>query len=246
VSERRVIWVVDSDEASRALYDAVLGLRFDVQAFTAMSTFAGALEGAPAAPDFVIAELRLDDGSFLDFLADEAASTRLGSVPFMVVSAYDDLDAMRLCFGRGARDYLVKPLGANELRCKIERFLVPGQPPSRRSGGEPGSASSLKLCGSSNFVLDSTSLTVANKAKVSAHLTAKEFQIMSLFERAAGHPLAREQLVARLWGEVKVNEKALDVHISNLRKKIGDLGMTIEFMPPRSYTLLGAGGTLAA
>jgi len=58
-------------------------------------------------------------------------------------------------------------------------------------------------------------------------LTAKEYRILSLFLQAPEHIVPRRSLVLTLWKDINVSEKTLDVHLSNIRRKITALGLTI-------------------
>jgi DNA-binding response OmpR family regulator len=231
------VWIVDSDDHCQSLYTQVLGLDYELRVFPELAPFAAALRRAIVRPAFLIADLRLTDGSFMRLLRDAAAADLLRQIPFVVVTAYDDIDAMRRCFAAGARDYIIKPFGENEIRYKLSRYI---EAPATEPAAAAAPAVEPARRGGPAFVLESTSLTVRAGSRAAAQLTSKEYQIMSLLERAPAHTLSRGELTSQVWNGIKVNEKALDVHIGNLRRKISPLGIAIKHVPPSRFALTAA------
>jgi DNA-binding response OmpR family regulator len=89
----------------------------------------------------------------------------------------------------------------------------------------------------SRLSIDPSSFTVTRKHLRSAPLTSKEFQIVVLLQKATDHRLSRSDLVHGIWGQQKVSNNSLDVHLFNVRKKLSPLGLEIVFRPPNFYAL---------
>ena len=68
-------------------------------------------------------------------------------------------------------------------------------------------------------------------------LTPREYQLLCLFLRANGDLVSRAGLFASVWVEGRVCGKVLDVHVSKLRKKLGQLGLGVSFRKPQHYEL---------
>lgn len=210
------IWILEDDKACQFVYEEILGIRYRITFFDSLDPFKAALMGQER-PDLLIADIRLPGDSFLSLLKTEDSMPI--RVPFIVVSSVDDLDALRLCFKYGARDYITKPFGKSELIVKIERIL--GETASREN----------------TIAVNPTSLTVLYRGKHSSALTSKEFQIVSQLREAPGNRRTREELTLGVWGDTNVGPKTLDVHLANLRRKLEPIGVRLEFVSPNSYQL---------
>jgi hypothetical protein len=68
-------------------------------------------------------------------------------------------------------------------------------------------------------------------------LTPREFDILNHLYSAPSHSVTRKEFFRKIWGGLKVCNKVLDVHVSNLRKKIQAHGLRIQFTKPDSFTM---------
>jgi len=218
LQSNRLVWVLEDNADCQFIYEQSLNQRYRLRIIDSIAGLVRALrEPGVEPPIVVVADLRLADGNFLDFLCGEKGGL-FGGLPFIVISDIDDLDVMRACFERGALDYLTKPFTRSELIVKLERLHE-----KQRSSGE--------------IVLDLERLRVS-RDDASARLTAKELQIFTRLHRAAGKPVAREQIEREVWVGARVGAKSLDVHLFNMRRKLAALGMSIRYTPPSSYVLV--------
>jgi len=114
-------------------------------------------------------------------------------------------------FGDGVDDYLVKPFAAAELLGRIRAVL-------RRTMGAPASAAGPTVLGA--LTLD-TREREAYWDGAALGLTATEFAVLDMLARAGGRVVSRDELTAVLHQrEATPFERALDVHVSHLRRKI--------------------------
>jgi DNA-binding response OmpR family regulator len=158
----------------------------------------------------MILDLMCPDGS-LHSMFDELAP-KLQETPFLIVSGLDEQDAIRSCFNGGALDFISKPFSKSELQVKIKIFL-------NRLTNQKVAISKVNL--------DPLSMTLFTKNARSSELTAKEYRIISLFLEASDLIVPRKHLVTTIWEGINVSEKTLDVHLSNIRRKITELGLTV-------------------
>ena len=207
------LWIVEDDDALRDVYSEILSNLYQLTFFPTLGEFKTQSMKTKNACDLLIADLRLSDGNFLDFLSAPDAHLIVRS-PFMVISSQDQLDTLRQCFNEGALDYLSKPFTAAELVVKVERLI--GRTRPKKDGAD-----------SECIELDASKLRVKYGTEA-IRLTAKELQIFSLLHESQGSPVPRKRLQSEVWGEAKVSHKSLDVHIFHLRRKLGKLGLTIE------------------
>jgi len=111
--------VEDEDVLARNLLRAFAQRGFRVQHAATLAA-AERLVGE-ALPDVVLLDLRLPDGSGLDWLG--ALLARAPELPVVMMTAYGSVNDAVVAMQRGARDYVQKPLDLDEIRLKIERAL---------------------------------------------------------------------------------------------------------------------------
>ena len=78
-------------------------------------------------------------------------------------------------------------------------------------------------------------MTVAGKK---ADLTTTEFKILAILAERRGWVFSRNEILDRLWGDEKsVIDRTVDVHVTNLRRKLGKAGRLIENVRGVGYKL---------
>jgi two-component system OmpR family response regulator len=157
--------------------------------------------------DALLVDWQLPDGSGLDFvrrLREQGQRT-----PVLMLTARDLLSDRILGLDSGADDYLVKPFEPEELVARLRAV-------SRR---HTGSASSLLRLGTVELDLAGRRVTVDGRR---VELTAREWALLLSLAERAGRLVDKRDLEALVFGaEAEVASNALEVHISNLRRKLG-------------------------
>ncbi len=150
------------------------------------------------------------------------------SFPVLIISAKDALHNKLDCFRLGVDDYLTKPFDIEELEARVEVLLR-----RHREMGERPPETGL---GDSGISLDSERRDLLFQG-VRLHLTGQEFRIIAALIREPEKVFSREELYLAAWDEEYIgDDRALNVHISNLRKKLRDAGA-----PPLVETVWGLG-----
>lgn len=198
----KTIWIVEDEEDITSIYRDALGSRYKLDAFNSISSFTQGLNGS-SVPDLIICDIRLPDGNFLQYLKENGHTFK--HIPYLVVSAVVEDDALNFCLNQGAVDYLTKPFHINELRVKIDRFFDAKE-------------------------LDSKTLKKNNPLNenfINTKLTYKESKIVTLLINQMDQYVSRKDIIEKVWNNVNVHPKTLDVHLYNLRRKIEPLGFHI-------------------
>jgi DNA-binding response OmpR family regulator len=153
---------------------------------------------------------------------------RWPSLPVIMLTAKGDDTDRVVGLELGADDYLAKPFSPRELLARIKAVL-------RRVSPDLGRQ--RLTAGGLVVEVESRSVRVAGEP---VELTGLEFDLLLALIRRAGQVVPRSSLLAQAGrGDVIVNERAVDVHISHLRKKLGD-------DPPKLIkTVRGVGYVLA-
>jgi len=131
-------------------------------------------------------------------------------VPVIIITARDAVADRVKGLNEGADDYLVKPFDLDELAARIRAVV-------RRHAGRPGPRIT---CG--DLVLDPATHKVTLRGR-EIPVSAREFALLEALLERPGAVLSRAQLEERVygWGE-EVASNAVEVHIHNLRKKLGE------------------------
>jgi DNA-binding response OmpR family regulator len=206
MSEEHIL-VVDDEESIIKVVEYALS-----QAGYVVHT-AGDADGAEAAlrdvrPDLVILDVMLPGKSGLDIARDIRATS---NVPIIMLSAKGDEVDRILGLEFGADDYVTKPFSPRELVSRVKAILRRVAPPATE-------AHTRIQIGA--LVIDETSRQVSIEDRP-VHLTSSEYGILVLLARHPGKAFARQAILAALWDESPVgDERAIDVHIHNMREKL--------------------------
>jgi two-component system, OmpR family, response regulator CpxR len=174
-------------------------------------------------------DLLLLDGMLpgLDGLEVLRLVRRQSRVPVIMLTARTAASDQVAGLDAGADDYLPKPFGTEVLLARIRAVM-------RRAGTAIDGLAVLESCG---FRLVPAART-ATVDGASLSLTAVEYDILEYLMRAAGRIVPRDELsIALFKRRAKPFDRALDTHICNLRKKIGDRGDAIGTVRGVGYLL---------
>ncbi|MDD2541323.1 MAG: response regulator transcription factor [Desulfuromonadaceae bacterium] len=157
--------------------------------------------------DLVLLDLGLPGKNGLDILRDLRRNKI--SMPVIILTALDAVSDRIAGLDSGADDYQVKPFDPDELAARIRALL------RRRDGRvEP-----IITFGLLTLNLATRELYFQEKP---IRLSLREFSLISLLLERPGATVSREQLEERLYGwNEEVESNAIEVHIHNLRKKLG-------------------------
>ncbi len=137
-----------------------------------------------------------------------------GAVPLLILSARDDEVDRVLGLELGADDYVTKPFSARELVARVHAIL-------RRSAAVPGGGGPAVVA-LGPIEVDTGRREVRRDGEVVA-LATREFDLLAYLVDNCGLALSRRQLLNGVWGaDWYGDERTVDVHVRQLRKKLGD------------------------
>ena len=133
-------------------------------------------------------------------------------IPSIMVTANVTEDDRIHGFDLGADDYVCKPYSPREVVSRVQALL-------KRSYKHTG-AHQVWEFGHLEIDVDAKLIKLAGKV---VKLTAVEFAILVCLVTHAKHIISREQLIEQVWeGRSDITDRAVDTHLANLRKKLGD------------------------
>lgn len=198
--------VVEDDAVLRSGLTVGLGLH----GFTAESveTCADAIAALSATTfDAVVLDIMLPDGSGFDVL--RALRTRNDPVPVLLLTARDGVTDRIRGLDDGADDYMGKPFDLDELAARLRALR-------RRALGRATATIAWQ-----GLVLDPQRRTVSDGSE-QLNLSRREFALLLALVEQPGVIHSKSELEAVLYGwQEEVESNAVEVHIHNLRAKIG-------------------------
>ncbi len=182
---------------------------FEVKEFSYAKDFLNSL--TEQIPDLVILDLMLPDIDGIEVCRILKMDNAYSSIPVIMLTARAAETDKVLGLELGADDYVTKPFSPRELVARVKAVL-------RRS--ENKSFSSVIKIG--ELSIDEKKFEVRVKDR-KVNLTTTEFRILQFLAQKKGWVLTREQILNFLWGyEKTVVDRTIDVHIKNIREKLGE------------------------
>jgi two-component system response regulator RegX3 len=224
----RILLVEDEPAIAEAVAYALKDAGFEVDA---VGDGGEALEASRRLDyDLMILDLLLPGMSGLNVCRTVRAESDL---PILMLTAREtELDRV-IGLETGADDYVTKPFSLAELVSRVRALL-------RRRALDLSRNSGVRTVGSLRLDVNHHAATVDDRA---LQLTPSEFRLLSLLATEPGRVFTREELVRHLWqSDFLGDRRAIDVHISNLRRKLEPNPR----QPRRLVTVRGSGYKLMA
>jgi two-component system phosphate regulon response regulator PhoB/two-component system alkaline phosphatase synthesis response regulator PhoP len=213
-----LVAVVDDEPDILELVSIHLGRAgFEVKTFPDASGFLRFLKRR--VPDLLVLDLMLPDTDGLEICKQLKADDRFDAVPIIMLTARGGEADKVLGLELGADDYVTKPFSPRELVARVRAVL-------RRKKAKEEETERITV--DDHIVIDTEKYEVRVRGKVIS-LTPTEFKILSLLASNRGRVQTREQILDHLWGHEKaVIDRTVDVHIRNIREKMGKAARLIK------------------
>lgn len=222
-----MLYVLEDDDNIRKLILYTLKANgFEAQGFDRPSAFWAAMEAQK--PRLLLLDIMLPEEDGLSVLKRLRLDPETARLPILMLTAKGSEYDKVLGLDMGADDYLPKPFGMLELISRIKALLRRAAPAQQ----EEYQVGSLYVCPARHIV---------RAGDQEVRLALKEFELLCLLLRNAGLVMTRDALLNQIWGYGFDGEsRTVDVHIRNLRKKLGDAGTCIETVKGIGYKIGGS------
>jgi DNA-binding response OmpR family regulator len=223
----KTILVVDDEEHIREL--ATLYLEQEGYGVLNASNGEEALEVARAKqPDLIVLDVMMPGLDGLDVCRELRKES---DVPVLMLTARSEEIDRIVGLELGADDYMGKPFNPRELAARVKAIL------RRAEGGEKRDRGSVSVGPLTvdwqrrEVTLDGASITLRNK----------EFELLRALAEHEGLVLSREQLLEQVWGYDYFGEtRTVDVHVNQVRRKLGESVVSIQTVRGVGYKLVHA------
>lgn len=173
----------------------------------------------------VILDLMLPDMDGIEVCKEIKNSEKFKDIPVIILTAKRKEEDKILGLELGADDYVTKPFSPRELVARVNAVL-------RRTRREKGLVRIGEIL---KIDFDKFEVFVRDKK---IELRPAEFKILKMLAERKGWVFTRRQILENLWeGEKDVLDRTVDVHIRNLRKKLGEAGKFIKSIRGIGYKI---------
>lgn len=204
------ILIIEDDRIlAEAIAKALTNSGFQVA--LAASAAEGLRELESGQTDLILLDLTLPD---MDGVEVCRHIRRESDIPIIMLTARTDETDRVVGLEVGADDYVCKPFSIRELVARVKAVL------RRVSGPRPGEAGPVFRTG--DIELDAAGMTVTKGGRP-VELTRTELRILQTLMEARGRLVKREDLEQAVWGRAANDPHVIEVHVSNLRRKLEDV-----------------------
>ncbi|MGP4002551.1 response regulator transcription factor [Streptomyces sp. 8N706] len=238
------VLLVEDDPVIRSALIEVLSAHGHV-VHSASQGFEALREVTQRPPDVVVLDLGLPDLDGTDVLR---MLRGISQVPVVVATARDDDAEVIKLLNAGADDYVVKPFSGGQLAARLGAVLRRTAPPAavpypaggaEQAGAVPAAAHRALQVG--ELVVDPAART-AHLAGQELRLTRREFDLLAYLAAHADQVVSRRRILADVWRQPYVEDQTIDVHLSALRRKLGERAAQPRYL----HTVRGIGIKLVA
>ena len=227
-SQAKTIAIVDDEPDILELVSLNLKKAgFKTKEFLKSESFLGFIQKSDC--DLVILDLMLPDADGFEICKLLKKNEKFAHIPVIMLTARGDEMEKILGLEIGADDYITKPFSPRELVARAKVVL------RRDDNGKSSKSNKVKIGNDVELDLLKYEVTVSG---LKVELTSSEFKILKLITEKKGWVYSREQILETIGGNEKgVLDRTVDVHIKNLREKLGESGKYIKNIRGVGYKL---------
>lgn len=231
---KKTILVVDDEK------DLVDLLSYNLQRAGYATLTAGdgiaALEAArEKKPDLVLLDVMMPRLDGMEVTRRLKGTPQTSAIPVVILTAKGEETDIVVGLTLGADDYVTKPFSVKVLLARVASVLRRNEPAA--STGMPDEATSPNTLTAGPLTIDPNRHEVSVNGEV-IKLTLTEFKLLAALVGAKGRVLTRNKLMDKAMGEgITVTDRAIDVHVTAIRKKLGDANWLVHTVRGVGYRL---------
>ncbi len=218
----KVLIIDDEVEFCQSVKEYLLAKNFIVSA--AYTRAQGIVEAQAFKPDLVILDKKLGNEHGFEVINALREDATLKNVPVIMLTACADYDEKIKAFKLGADDLLGKPISLQELEVRVNAML-------KRSQTTPTSGQKVSV---GDLVINMRTQEVWIESS-SLELTLTEYKILLELVSNRGSVLGRDHLTDQFLSSRSPSSRTLDVHVTALRKKLGNIGRRVKTIRGQGY-----------
>ncbi len=224
---RQKILAVDDEEDILRLVEYNLG-REGYQVVSAASGEEAVKAARAKLPDLILLDLMLPGLDGFAVIRALKADPATAQIPVAILSARGEESDIVVGLELGAEDYITKPFSPKVLVARVRAVL------RRRAEASPGEEAAIKV---HDLVITPGRHEVLLKGKP-LELTGTEFRLLHFLARRPGWVFTRNQIIDAVRGtDAMITDRAVDVQVVGLRRKLGPAGRHIETIRGVGYRL---------
>ncbi len=177
-------------------------------------------------PDLLILDIMLPDADGYDICRQIKNNKQFDEMAIIILSARGEEIDRVVGLELGADDYVTKPFSIRELMARIKAVL-------RRRNSVSSNMKNI----AGRILVDPEKFECRVDDKVIG-LTATEFKILDILSSHPGKVYTRKALLREVWDNQHVVERTIDVHVKNLRFKLGSAGKLIKNIRGIGYKII--------
>lgn len=178
-------------------------------------------------PDLVLLDVMLPELSGTEVASRLRSNPQTSAIPIIMITAKGEEVDQVVGLTAGADDYIAKPFSMKILIARIYALL--------RRTNRTEAASAVIRVGDVSLNMDTHEVQVRGEP---IKLTLTEFRLLAALAQQGGRVLNRQRLIARAMGaDITVTERTIDVHMTSIRKKLGDEASIIKTIRGVGYRL---------
>ncbi len=226
VRQKKNVLLIDDEKDLLDLVSYNLG-RHGLEVTTAAAGDVGLDIARRDKPDAIILDLMLPGMDGLEVARQLKADPATANIPIIMLTAKGEETDVVVGLTLGADDYITKPFSVKILLARLNAVL--------RRKEQPSTEGAVLRIGPLSIDSSRHEVTVNGE---SVKLTLTEFKLLAALAQARGRVLTRNQLMDKAIGEdVFVTDRAIDVHVTAIRKKLGDSAWLVRTVRGVGYRL---------